>query len=88
MTPEKFTEMLNDDDKKTDWEGDNTYQGLMIIAKYFDPAEKTILQAASHDQIWSVGVDEICEAGLTDEDAASLVKLNWMEEDGCLSCFV
>lgn len=47
-----------------------------------------ILQGASHDQIWSVGLKEICEAGLTEEDAQSLASLNWMEEDDALSCFV
>ena len=35
----------------SNWEGDNAYQGLQIIAKYTD----NLITAAEHDQIFSAG---------------------------------
>lgn len=85
MTEERLKEILEDD--HTDWVGDNAFKGLQIISKYFGP-EETILCGASHDQIYSVGLDKICKAGITEEDAKSLRLLNWMDDDDCLACFV
>lgn len=78
------------DEKKSKWDGDNAFQGLLIISKYFDVTKKNILGAAEHDIIYSVDIDDILEAGITKEDAESLAKLNWMidSEFSCLACFV
>jgi hypothetical protein len=77
------------DEKKAKWDGDNTFQGLLIISKYFDIKNKNILGAAEHDIIYSVRIDEALQAGLTTEDAEALAKLNWMiSEFDCFACFV
>ena len=85
MTIEKFEDIMKFVDPK--WTGDNAMKGLNIIAKYFDP-EETILQGADHDIIYSVGVEEIIEKGITEEDVIALRKLNWMTENESLACFV
>ncbi len=90
MTREQLEEIFNDEDKKTKWNGDNAYQGLQIIAKYFDTKKEDIIQGGGHDIIYSVDLDKIITAGLTEEDANALALLNWMIDDDndCLACFV
>lgn len=87
MTEEEFVEIMNDDNVKTDWKGDNACQGLDIIRKYCP--DKGI-EYAEHDVIGSVMISEIAEAGITKEDAIKLCSLNWMidEDNEGLSCFV
>lgn len=72
------------------WEGDNAFQGLQIIAKYISPTKKDLIAGAGHDVIYSVGIDELLNAGLTEEDATALASLNWSidEDSECFSCFV
>lgn len=81
---ERFLELQ--ESTKSSWDGDNTYQGAQIIAKY----TTNIFQAAGHDIIYSEDVDVLIEAGITEEDAKDLFKLNWGidKEYGCLYCFV
>ena len=75
------------DNEDAEWEGDNAFQGLKIIEKYMPGKE--LICGAGHDVIWSVGVDELIEAGITVEDVRALAKLNWMTEHGeYLACFV
>lgn len=76
------------EETKSDWSGDNAFQGLTIISKYIK--DKDILCAAEHDIIYSVDLDDIIEAGITQDDAVALSKLNWMIESefDCLACFV
>lgn len=67
------------------WDGDNALKGLLILNKYFD----NVLIAAEHDKIYSVGVEQAIEKGITENDIIELAKLNWMLEDGeCFACFV
>ena len=82
MTREEFEEVFESDEAK--WEGDNCYQGLMIIAKY----TKNVVHGASHDQVWSEDVDTLIDAGITVEDATKLRLINWMIDEDSLSCFV
>jgi len=65
---------------------DNTLLGLNLINKYLP--EDDVLTGADHDIIYSVGVDQLLEAGLTKEDAIELRNLNWMTQDDYLACFV
>lgn len=88
ITKDEFIQAFEANDS-TDWKGDNAFQGLQIIAKYINPAEKDLICGAGHDQIHSVRLDDICKAGITIEDVKALRKLNWSIEDGeWLSCFV
>ncbi len=88
ITRERFVEIFNQN--FASWEGDNALQGLLIIAKYFNYKEKDCLVDAGHEIIYSVSVDDIIEAGITEEDANKLKELNWMidSEHDSLACFV
>jgi len=85
MNEEQFSAIL-DDDKFVMTEGDDALNGLQIIAKYFP--NKTVLQGADHDIIYSVYVSEIIEAGITEEDTLELRLLGWHIEDESLVKFV
>ena len=83
MTEERFLELMDGD--SGNWEGDNAYQGLQIIAKYTD----NLIQGAGHDVIWSENISVLIEKGITEEDVKALRKLNWMiEDESYLACFV
>jgi len=88
MTNEEFEAVFKSEE--TDWKGDNAFKGLQIIAKYIDIDHNNIIGAAGHDIIYSSDIDEIVEAGITEEDAIALRKLNWMidSECDCLACFI
>jgi len=59
----------------------------MIIAKYFK--DETVLVAAEHDEIFSVGVGELIGRGITDENIHALAKLGWrVVSEDYLACFV
>lgn len=90
MNEERFRELFDDEksDIKTEFpDGDNALMGLNLIAKYLPKAG---IEAAGHDIIYSVDIDKIVEAGITEEDAITLVKWNWMIDSDCdcLACFV
>jgi hypothetical protein len=88
MKREKFIEIL-DGESDGNWEGDNAIQGLKIIEKYIDHQKTNLIQAAQHNIIWSVDVDELIEAGITEHDAEELRRLNWMvQDDEYLACYV
>ena len=85
MTEEKFIEIFDDETIDAEWDGDNAYQGLQIIAKYTD----NLIQGAEHDKIYSEDISILVEKGITEEEVLSLKKLNWMIEDVTyLACFV
>ena len=78
---------------KSDWNtatGDATFQGLQIIAKYFDPEhyQTNIITGAEHDIIFSSSVEKIVEAGITEEDTLKLRNLNWTIQYDSLAHFV
>lgn len=87
MNEERFIEIMeNDDYSLVDFDDDNAILGLLLIRKYIPKAG---IEGASHDIIYSVGVEELLEAGITEEDAKNLRDLNWMlYERESLACFV
>jgi len=87
ITIEQFETIMNDESVESKFpEGDNALVGLNIIAKYLP---RKGIEGAEHDIIYSVDVEEIVEAGITEEDTRRLKELNWMiEEETCLACFV
>lgn len=83
MTEEKFIELMEGD--SGNWEGDNAFQGLVILSKYTN----NLIQGAGHDIIWSEDIKVLIENGITEEDVKELRRLNWMlEDDIYLACFV
>lgn len=88
ITKERFVEIMKDDDSKTVFpEIDNALMGLNIIAKYIPTAG---VSGAEHDVIYSVSVEDIINAGITEKDALTLRRINWMidEDWDSLACFV
>ena len=88
MTREKFEELMKGSSNLSSFNGYcNVFLGLKIITKYLP---KVGIEAAEHDIIYSAGVDELLEAGITEEDVTELQKLNWMidEFEEGLACFV
>ena len=80
---------MNDDKIETNWKGDNAFKGLKIIEKYMSSDEHDLIAGANHDIIYSVNVEEIVVAGITEEDTIALRSLNWMlEDDSYLACYV
>ena len=87
MTLEKFDEIMHDETIDPKWEGDNTLQGLNLMASYL-PDEKYVVAGADHDIVYSVDAQALVDAGITEEDAIKLRMLNWMMQDEYLACFV
>ena len=85
MDKQRFIDILKQD-HTSNYEIDWLWEGIKIVKKYL-PNEGCIC-AAEHDQIWLVGIDELIEAGITEEDAITLRDCSFMEDEDCLSSFV
>lgn len=86
MTREKLNQLMAADSNLRDYKGKNRILlGLNIIAKYIPNPDIS----PEHDIIYVADADELVEAGLTEEDANELRKMNWMidSEYGCLAIF-
>jgi len=92
MDIDKIQELFNNDEFEDggierDWTGDNAMQGLMIIAKHVDYKNKKIICGAGHDEMYSVGIEDM--PNITEDEVMELVRLNWcLDEDNYLSCYV
>jgi len=85
MTREQFLKLMEFEDYKIEWVGDNAFEGLKILSKYTD----NLIQGARRDIIYSEDIDMLIEKGITKEEVTALRKLNWMVEDeSYLACFV
>jgi hypothetical protein len=63
-------------------EGDENLMGFNLLAKYFPKGR--VIEGADHDVIYSKGVDDIVEAGITEEDAIMLRNLGFiLSDDEC-----
>lgn len=89
-TTAEFYEIFEDMEWDKNDKGDMIFKGLCIIAKYIDPSKTNIVTFATHDEIWSVTIDQLIEAGITKDDAINLRKLHWSlnRECDCLFSFV
>jgi len=85
MKREDFEIIMDGERDLVSCEGDNAFLGLQIIVKYLP---KSGVEGADHDIIYSADVDKLLEAGLTEDDAIQLRKLNWIISEDCLACFV
>ena len=87
MTEERFRELMKGDSALSEYEQDNALLGLNLIANYLPNKG---IEGAEHDVIYSVSIDDIIAAGITEKDVIELRRLNWMiSEDGYgLACFV
>ena len=88
ITKENFEEIFEITESNS--EGDKCFQGLLIISKYINPKKNKIIFYGEKDMIYSVDVNLIIDAGITEEDAILLASLNWgiCDESDSLYCFV
>jgi len=86
MEIERFSEIMEGDSELSKYRGKCTaLAGLNLIAKYLPESG---IEAASHDIIYACGVEELLAAGLTEEDAHELRRMNWMISEDSLAKFV
>ena len=85
MTEERFRELMDGDSALTEYTQCNALLGLNLIAKYLPNKG---VEGAQHDVIYSVMIDDIIRAGITEKDIIELRRLNWMIDEDGLACFV
>lgn len=85
MNRERFEEIMDGESDLSKFDKCTALLGLNLIAKYLP---KSGIGGASHDEIYACGVDELLEAGLTEEDAIVLRDMNWMIDEDSLAKFV
>lgn len=88
LTKEEFTSIIFDD---ISWEIPSktpccVIAGLKIIEKYIP--NKRLVGGTDHDMIYSVSVDDIINAGITQEDVVKLRNLGWNKENDYLCKYV
>lgn len=83
-----FKEEELDMSKYLKTKGDPTLMGLNLMAKYFPGT--IVIGGADHDIIYGCDVDELLEAGITEEDTKLLIDYGWIisDEGSYLSCHV
>lgn len=81
MTTDKFIEILNEEDNFSSTEGDDVVTGILIMIKYLPSNSNIIIQGAGHDDVWGPNIDELVDAGITEEDTHLLRKCGWRVED-------
>jgi hypothetical protein len=87
MTKEKFEKIMYNNESNLENYYDNALDGLLLMQKYLPGT--TLILGTDHDIIYSVDIDKLIEAGITEEDTIKLRDMNWIIEDGCyLACFV
>jgi hypothetical protein len=85
MDRERFQEIMEGDDILFKFDKCRTLLGLNLIAKYLP---KSGVKSTTYDQIFACGVDELLEAGLTENDAIQLREMGWMIDEDSLAKFV
>ena len=78
MERERLEQIIENTESEYTQGIDNAYMGLAILAKY----SPSVLQAAEHDIIYSVDIDEIIDT-ITEEDAIQLAKYGWFIDGDC-----
>lgn len=74
ITREKFDEIFERTSINATLSGDTAFKGLQILSNYTNH----LIQAAEHDMIFSISVDELIELEITEEDVIKLARLNWL----------
>lgn len=88
LTQERIREIFNEQEDKPYVRSneDRMLPGLVILSKY----TKDVIQAAEHDIIYSMDIEDAIERGITEEEVIKLAESNWMvdEDNGCFAHFV
>ena len=87
ISHDKFKAILDEDygydDKLV---GDYVLRGLKIIEGYLP--NKTLIEGADHDILYSVDIEDLIDAGITEGDVVMLGKFGWHVSDDYLAHFV
>jgi hypothetical protein len=85
MDYERFEELMEEDIPYKDSISDGVIQGILLMRKY---VHGTHIEGADHDVIYSIDIDPLIDAGITEEDVRTLNKMGWHVEDGYMRHFV
>jgi len=84
VNEQRFIEIMEADYKYDDSIECYMFLGIEIMRKYIKSAG---FMAAEHDIIYSCGIEELIDAGITDQDVMSLRCLGWFMDEECLAHF-
>lgn len=85
MDYEKFEEIMEEDIPYKEGIDDGVIQGILLMRKY---VPDTRIEGADHDVIYSIDIDDLIDAGITEDDVLTLNKMGWHVEDGYMRHFV
>ena len=74
MTEDELKKIMDEDFDYESTKQNKILMGLNIMVKYL-PATGII--CAEHDQVWSASIEDLLNAGLTEDDAVKLRNLGW-----------
>jgi len=87
MTSEEFKAILEDKTITVSWQDNKLWKGCQIITKYISKNNE-IITRADHNFIYTIDIEQLCQAGITKEDVTQLRKLNWTTKDGYLVYYI
>jgi len=79
MDTERFKKLMEEDYAYNSSLKVRVFQGLLLMRKYIPTAT---IESAEHDIVYSVGIEKLVEAGITEEDVKALRDMNWHIEGG------
>lgn len=79
----RMEEILSSEDF-SEHKADGVFLGLELMRKYIPTAT---IEAAEHDMIFSVGIDELCKTDISEEAVMALFNYGWCIEYDSLAHF-
>lgn len=79
-TKNDFITIFNNAERKP-FNGDRILKGLIIMAKYIDIDETTIIGALAHDTIYTTTIDSLIEKDILKDDVIKLRELGFCIDD-------
>jgi len=78
MKRETFDKLIKEDIPRERYSSKKV-DGILIMRKYIPGVD---IGSAEHDEIWaSCAIDELIEAGITEEDVTKLAEYGWRPDD-------
>ena len=85
MTVDELEKIMNEEYDCEPTKKNEILAGLNIMVKYLP---ETGIICAQHDEVWSASIEDLLDAGLTEDDAIQLRKLGWRIDCDTMSHFV
>jgi len=85
MEVERFEEIMEENSDDYASLDDGLFHGLVLLRKYISDAT---IEAAEHDVIYAVGIEELCKTNITADDVDTLRAFGWHIDYDSLAYFV